>query len=130
MEDLPAEVRDHCRRMAQARRWSPGTEVAYVKTVGRFRALDEGPGAHSYYEWADVEGLAEEGTRWLWETVTVGSDVIAVKQMEVPRDGPVRRYWWRWLEGDASGLTDQPLMPDEEGLIPITREVFYEIWDE
>jgi hypothetical protein len=128
MEDLPAYVRDHYRRMAQARGWSPEMEAAFLETVEWVRAVDEGPGARNYYERADEEGLAEEGTRWLWETVIVGSDVTAVKQIEVPLHGPVRRYWWRWLEDDASGLTDQPLVPDEDGLQPITREAFYEVW--
>jgi hypothetical protein len=103
VEDLPADVRGHYRRMAQARWWPPEMEAAFLETVEWFRAMDEVPGARSYFERSDEEGLAEKGTRWLWETVIVGSNVTAVKQIEVPLHGPVRRYWWRWLEDDASG---------------------------
>lgn len=129
MADLPADVRAHYRRLAQARRWPPATEAAFLRTVEWFRAVDEGSYPRSYYERADEEGLAEEGTRWLWETVVVNGAVTAVKQAEVPLIGPVRRYWWRWLEDDASGLTDQPLVPDGDDLRPITREAFYQVWD-
>lgn len=129
MTDLPADVRDHYRRLARARRWPPETEAAFLRTVTRFRVLDEGPGPRGYYERADEEGLVEEGTRWLWETVVVNGVVTAVKQVEVPLRGPVRRYWWRWLEDDASGLTDQPLAPGEDELHVITREAFYQMWD-
>jgi hypothetical protein len=128
MTDLPADVRDRYRRLAQARCWTPETEAAFLETTAFFRALDEGPGARSYFERVDEEGLAEEGTRWLWETVIVNGAVTAVKQIEVPLHGPVRRYWWRWLEDDASGLTDQPLVPDEDELDTITREAFYQAW--
>lgn len=129
MAELPEDVRDRYKRLATARRWRPETEAAFLRTVAWFRALDEGLGARSYYERADKGGLAEKGTRWLWETITVNGAVTAVKQAEVPLHGPVRRYWWRWLEDDASGLTDQPLVPDEDGLHPITRQAFYQVWD-
>ncbi|MGE5131449.1 MAG: hypothetical protein ACM32E_00900 [Gemmatimonadota bacterium] len=129
MADLPAEVRDRYRGLARARRWPPETEAAFLRTVAWFRAVDEEPGARSYYERADEEGLVEQGTRWLWETASVNGAAIAVKQMEIPLHGPVRRYWWRWLEDDAGGLTDQPLVPDEDGLHQITRAAFYEVWD-
>ncbi len=68
MADLPADVENRCQRLAQARRWPPETEAAFLRMVAWFRALDEGPGVRSYYERADEEGLAEQGTRWLWET--------------------------------------------------------------
>jgi hypothetical protein len=129
MADLPADVRDCYRRLAEARRWPHETEAAFLRTAVWFLTLDERPGARDYYERADEDGLAEPGTRWLWETVIVNGAITAVKQIEIPLHGPVRRYWWRWLEDDASGLTDQPLVPDEDGLHPITREAFYQAWD-
>jgi hypothetical protein len=129
MTDLPADVRDRYHRLAQARHWTPQVEAAFADTAAYFRVLDEGPGARSYYERVDAEGLAEEGTRWLWETVVVNGAVTAVKQIEIPVHGPVRRYWWRRLEDDAGGLTDQPLAPDDDELDPITREAFYQAWD-
>lgn len=129
MADLPADVRYSNRRLAQSRRWPPESEAAFLHTVAWFRAVDEGPGVRRYYERADEEGLAAQGTRWLWEAVIVNGAVTAVKQLEMPLHGPVRRYWWRWLEDDDSGLTDQALVPDEMGLHPITREAFYQVWD-
>jgi hypothetical protein len=128
MADLPADVRECYTRLAEARRWPHETEAAFLRTVAWFRALDEGLGTRHYYERADEEGLAGQAARWLWETVVVDGAIIAVKQIEIPLHGPVRRYWWRWLEDDASGLTDQPLVPDEDGLHPITREAFYKAW--
>jgi hypothetical protein len=129
MADLPADVRDRYRRLALTRGWSPETEAAFLRTVVWFRAVDEGSGARSYYERADEEGLVEQGTRWLWETAIVNGAVTAVKQIEIPLHGPVRRYWWRWLEDDAGRLTDHSLVPDEDGMHPITREAFYHTWD-
>jgi hypothetical protein len=129
MADLPADVRDRYRELARVRRWPPETEAAFLRAVAWYRALDEGPGARGHYEWGDAESLAGPGTRWLWETAAVSGAVIAVKQIEVPLDGPVRGYWWRWLEDDASGLTLGPLLPDEDGLRPITREAFYRVWN-
>jgi hypothetical protein len=128
MADLPADVRDRYRGLAQARQWPPETEAAFLRTVAWFRALDEGPGVRGYYERAVAESLAGPTARWLWETATVSGAVTAVKQIEVPLEGPVRSYWWRWLEDDAGGLTDQPLAPDEDGVRPITREAFYRVW--
>jgi hypothetical protein len=122
MTDLPSDVRDRYRHHAQARRWPPELEAAFLRTVAWFREIDEGPGMRRYFERTDDEGLAEQGTRWLWETVIVNGTVTAVKQMETPLNGPVRRYWWR--------LTDQPLVPDEMELRSITREAFYQVWDQ
>lgn len=87
MTELPADVQDRYRRLAQVRRWPPETEAAFLRTVAWFRAVDEGPGARSYYERADEEGLAEQGTRWLWETAIVNGAVTAVKQIEIPLRG-------------------------------------------
>jgi hypothetical protein len=129
MTELPADVRDRYRWLAESRRWSHETEAAFLRTVAWFRAVDEGPGARYYYERADEEDLAEQGTRWLWEAAIVNGVMTAVKQIKIPLDGPIRRYWWGWLEDATSGLTDQPLVPDEDGLHPITREAFYEEWD-
>jgi hypothetical protein len=127
--DLPAEVRERYRRLARQRKWPPETESAFLRATCRIRALDEEPGPRGYYERAGEAGLAEQGTRWMWETVTTDGAVIAVKQLEVPLDGVVRRYcWWR-LEDNVSGLTDQALQPEDEGLAPISRDAFYEVWD-
>lgn len=129
MTELPADVRDRYRRLALSRRWQPQTEAAFLSTVAAIRALDEGPGMRHYYERADEEGLFEQGTRWLWEAVIVNGAVTAVKQMEIPLHGPVRRYWWRSLEDDSGGLSDQPLEPEEDGFHRIKREAFYQAWD-
>jgi len=129
MADLPADVRDRYRQLAEARRWPPETEAAFLRTAAWYRAVDEGPGTRHYYERTDEEGLAEQGTRWLWEAVIVNGAITAVKQIEMPLHGPIRRYCWRWLEDDINGLTDQPLVPDEDRLHPITREAFYQAWD-
>ena len=129
MTELPADVRDRYRRLAESWRWQPETQAAFLSAVAGVRAMDEGPGVRYYYERADEEGLFEQGTRWLWEAVIVNDAVIAVKQLETPLYGPVRRYWWRSLEDDSGGLTDQPLEPEEHDFHPITREAFYQAWD-
>jgi hypothetical protein len=90
--------------------------------IERYRRLDEGPGPRAYYERID-EGL------WMWETVTVNTETIAVKQIEVTSDGTVHRYCWRWLEDADGTLTDQPLYPEEDELHPITRDRFYQVWE-
>jgi len=127
--DLPAEVRERCRQLALKRKWPPETESAFLATASWIRILDEEPGPRGY-ERTDGEGLAEQGTRWMSETVTIGGEAMAVKQTEVPLDGVVRRYCWWLLEDDISGLTDQALEPEEGGLIPISRDAFYEAWDQ
>jgi hypothetical protein len=130
MTDLPTEVRERYRRAVEQGRLRPETEAAILRTVAWYRCLDEGPGPRGYYEVIDDEGLYDKGGRWLWETITVGTKIIAVKQIEVTSGGVVRRYDWRWLYDADGGLTDQPLYPEEEKLRPITGDRFYQVWDD
>jgi len=57
---------------------------------------------------------------------TAIGEIIAVKQVEIPLSGKIRRYSWKQLEDDAGFLTDKPL-PAEEGLTPVARQHFYEL---
>ncbi|MBV9380143.1 MAG: hypothetical protein JOY82_22075 [Streptosporangiaceae bacterium] len=129
MTDLPPKIAERYRRAAQQNRLLPETAAAILRAAARYRRLDEGSGPRGYYERTDEEGLDDKGGRWLWETVTVDTKIIAVKQIEVTSDGAVRRYSWRWLHDRDGFLTDQPLYPEEEGLHLITRDRFYEVWD-
>lgn len=129
MTDLPPEIAEHYRRAVQRGGLPPQTAAALLRAVARYRHLDEEPGPRGYYERIDEEGLYDKGGRWLWETVAVDTEIIAVKQIEVTSDGIVRCYSWRWLEDRDGGLTDQSLHPEEEELQPITRDRFYELWD-
>lgn len=130
MTDLPPEVARRYRLAARQGNLLPETQAAILRAAGRYRRLEEGSGPRGYYERVDEEGLYDEGGRWLWETVTVSAEIIAVKQIEVTSGGTVRRYSWRWLYDVDGGLTDQPLYPEEEGLHPITRDGFYKLWDQ
>jgi hypothetical protein len=58
--------------------------------VAWYRDLDERPGPRGYYKRIDEEGLYDKGGRWLWETITVSTKIIAIKQIEVTSDGVVR----------------------------------------
>lgn len=129
MSGLPDPVRDWYELLAVRRKWPPGTLAAVLDTAARYRALDEQPGPRKCYSRADAEGLAEQGTRWMWETVLGGGQVTAVKQIEVTAAGTVRRYWWEKLEDDDGFLTDQPLDPEAWQLAVIGREEFYAYWD-
>jgi hypothetical protein len=130
MTDLPPDVAGRYRRAARQGNLLPETQAAILRAAGRYRRLEEGSGPRGYYERVDEEGLYDKGGRWLWETVTVNTAIIAVKQIEVTSDGTIRRYSWRWLYDADSGLTDQPLFPEEEELHPVTRDRFYELWDQ
>ncbi len=77
MTDLPADVRERYCDLARQRKWPPEMESAFLRTVTRLRAIDQGPAPRRYYERTDDEGLAEQGTRWLWETITVDGAVTA-----------------------------------------------------
>jgi hypothetical protein len=128
MTDLPADVREHYRKLARQRKWPSVAESAFLDRVKWFRDLDEGPAPRRYYEGTgDEPGLA--GIRWLWETAVVAGEVIAVKQIELPPDGIAHCYWWRHLEDALGFLTDQPLDPDGWRLRAIDRGTFYELWD-
>ena len=129
MTDLPADIADRYRRLALRRNWQPETLAAVLRSAALYRALDEGTGQRGYFTRTDEQGQAELGTRWLWETVLVSDEVIAVKQIEVPAVGEIRRYCWQSLEDDTSGLTDHPLNPPQEELTPITRQDFYKLWN-
>jgi hypothetical protein len=129
MTDLPPEIAERYRRAAQQRNLLPETAAAILRAVAWYRDLDERPGPRGYYQRIDEEGLYDKGGRWLWETITVNTKIIAIKQIEVTSDGVVRRYGWQWLEDRDGGLTDQPLYPEAEELRPITRDRFYEVWD-
>jgi hypothetical protein len=129
MTDLPPKIAERYRRAAQQRNLPSEIATAILRAVAWYRNLDEGPGPRGYYELVDEEGLCDKGGRWLWETATVDTEIIAVKQIEVTSDGTVRRYDWQWLEDRDGGLTDQPMYPEEEELRPITRDRFYEVWE-
>ncbi|RSN30014.1 hypothetical protein DMC61_17360 [Amycolatopsis sp. WAC 04169] len=126
MTDFPADVETHYRRLAAQRRWPPETEAAFRASVARYRTLDESSEPRRYYEYVDDEGLVDEGARWLWEAIVVDHETVAVKQIEQDSSGAVRRYWWRNIEDDAGGLTDQAL---DSGLTPVSRATFYALWD-
>ncbi|MFD5827307.1 hypothetical protein [Lentzea sp. NPDC060358] len=96
--------------------------------MARYRALDESSQPRQHYEYVDHEGLVDEGSRWLWETVAVGDETVAVKQIVMDSSG-THRYWWRLLEDDAGGLTDQPLDLAGPGLSPVPRSTFYLLWN-
>ncbi|RSD10500.1 hypothetical protein [Amycolatopsis eburnea] len=111
MTDLPADV-----------------EAAFRATVAWYRDLDEGSEPRRYFEYVDHEGLVDAGARWLFEAVIVDHETAAVKQIVLDSSGEVHRYWWRHLEDDAGGLTDQALDGAEPGLKPVTRSAFYALW--
>lgn len=105
-------------------RWPAETEAAFRASVAWYQALDESAGPRGYFEFVD-----DEGAHWLWETLEVGEETVAVKQVEVGTSGVVRRYSWRYLEDEDSGLTDQALDLTTPGLTPVSRSAFYAIWD-
>jgi hypothetical protein len=125
---LPPDVLDRYWQLAVHRNWPPATLEVVLRSAEWYRALDEGPAHRGYFERTDAEGSARPGTRWMWETVLVTGEVIAVKQIQVPAAGAVRRYCWQSLEDDTGTLTDQPLNPEEEELTPISRREFYQLW--
>jgi hypothetical protein len=114
MTELPPDARDRYERHGLA---------AALSSVAYYRALDESTAERVYFEHSD------EQTRWMWEAVPADTQFVAIRQLEIPGDGPARRYWWRSLEDDAGGLTDQPLNPEQEELTAITRQQFYELWN-
>ncbi|MGW6442732.1 hypothetical protein [Lentzea sp. NPDC055074] len=127
--DFPADVETYYRRLATQRRWPAATEAAFWASVAWYRALEESSEPRQYYEYVDREGLVEEGSRWLWETLAVSGETVAIKQIEVSPSGAAHCYWWRRVEDDVGGLTDQPLDFAEPGLSPVSRSVFYALWD-
>lgn len=127
--EFPADVEAHYRGLAARRQRPSETAAAFLASVVWYRELDEGSDPRHYYEYVDHEGLVGEGARWLWEAVAVNHEVVAIKQIELPSSGVARRYWWRYMEEDAGGLTDQPLEVAEPGLASISRSVFYAQWD-
>ncbi|MER7860188.1 hypothetical protein ABTX61_13865 [Amycolatopsis japonica] len=126
MTDFPPDVEAHYRRLAAQRHWPYETEAAFRASVARYRALDEGAGLRQYYEYVDHERLVDEGARWLWEAIVVEHEIVAIKQIELDSSGAVRRYWWRNIEDEAGGLTDQALDP---GLTAVSRSTFYALWE-
>lgn len=129
MTDFPPDVEMRYRRLAAQRRWPLETEAAFRASVAWYRALDEGSELRRYYEYADREGLVDEGARWLWEAIVVDHETVALKQIELDSSGTAHRYWWRNLEDDAGGLTDQALDLADPGLTPVSRSTFYALWD-
>ena len=123
------EVETYYRRLATQRHWPPQTEAAFRASVAWYRALDEGSEPRHYYEYVDCAGLVDEGARWLWEAVRVNHETVAIKQIELDSSGAARYYWWRQVEDDTGGLTDQALDLLEPGLTPVSRSAFYALWD-
>ncbi|WP_370964824.1 hypothetical protein [Amycolatopsis sp. cg9] len=129
MTDFPADVEAHCRRLAVQRRWPPETEAAFRATVAWYRALDESSEPRRYFEYVDHEGMVDKGARWLWEAVVVNDETVAIKQIELSLSGLARCYWWRHLEDDAGGLTDQALDLTEPGLTAVSGSSFRALWE-
>jgi hypothetical protein len=67
----------------------------------------------------DHEGLVDKGARWLWEAIVVNDETLAIGQIELGSSGAAHCYWWRHLEDDAGGLTDQALDVAETGLTSV-----------
>ena len=128
MTDLPADVEAHCQRLASQHHWPPETEAAFRATVAWYRALDESSEPRQYFEQVDHEGLVDKGARWLWEAIVVNDETVAIRQIELGSSGVARCYWWRHLEDDAGGFTDQALDLAEPGLAAVPRSVFRALW--
>ena len=128
MTDFPADVEAYCRRLAVQRRWPPETEAAFRATVAWYRALDDSPEPRQYFEYVDHEGLVDKGARWLWEAVVVNGETVAIRQIEMDSSGTAHCYWWRHLEDDAGGLTDQAIDVAEPGITAVLRSVFRALW--
>ena len=126
--DFPADVEAHCRRLAVQRHWPPETEAAFRATVAWYRALDDSPEPRQYFEYVDHEGLVDKGARWLWEAVVVNGETVAIRQIERDSSGTAHCYWWRHLEDDAGGLTDQATDVAEPGITAVPRSVFRALW--
>ena len=73
--------------------------------------------------------MVDEGGRWLWEAIVVDHETVAIKQLELGSSGATHRYWWRHLEDDAGGLTDQALDLTDSGFTPVSRSTFYALRD-
>jgi hypothetical protein len=128
MTDFPADVEAHCRRLAVQHHWPPETEAAFRAAVAWYRALDESSEPRQYFEYVDHEGLVDKGARWLWEAIVVNDETVAIRQIELGSSGAAHCYWWRHLEDDAGGLTDQALDLAEPGLTAVPRSVFRALW--
>ncbi|WP_143051121.1 hypothetical protein [Amycolatopsis pretoriensis] len=128
MNDFPADVEAHCRCLAVQRRWPPETEAAFRATVAWYRALDDSPEPRQYFEYVDHEGLVDKGARWLWEAVVVNGEAVAIRQIEMGSSGAAHCYWWRHLENDVGGLTDQALDLTEPGLTTVSGSKFRALW--
>jgi hypothetical protein len=72
----------------------------------------------------------EDGGLWLWEAVRHEGELVAIKQVEVDSSGTVSRYWWQRMEDDSGFLTDQPLSPEDEGLVRIGADEFHRYWND
>ena len=125
MTNLPADVDERYRLLAARRGWP--AETAFRAAVTWYRTLDEAPGPRSYFEYVD-DGLVDEGARWLWETVDVDDETVAVKQIDISSTGIAHRHWWQNLDDDYGSLTDQPLDLDQPGLASITDSAFFALW--
>lgn len=62
MAGLPPDVHDRYRQLARRRNWPPATLAAILRSVAWYRALDERPAEHGYFERTNVEGLTQPGT--------------------------------------------------------------------
>ena len=88
------------------------------------RSLEEQNGHRRYLTARDPE----DGRRYLWEAVHVGSDLIAVKQLEIDLQGKRCRYDWMHLEDENGFLTDQPLYIDKN-ILEVRRDQFFQEWE-
>ncbi|MGH2671857.1 MAG: hypothetical protein ACRDHC_02665 [Actinomycetota bacterium] len=87
------------------------------------RSLDESSRVPGYYPWTD-HGDGFEG---FYKVIEDEGDLVVIRQIDIDQDG-IRRYWWQVSEDERGGLADQPLPPDEEGLLPISAEEFESRW--
>lgn len=128
VDDFPEDVEAHCRRLAVQRHWPLETEVAFRATVAWYRALDESAEPRQYFEYVDHEGRVDKGARWLWEAVVVNGETVAIRQIEIGSSGAAHCYWWRHLEDDVGGLTDQALDVAEPGFTTVPSSAFRALW--
>ena len=122
--DWPPETRGYWTRRAAELGWSEHVISGVRRNIEYIRGLDESPRAPSYFRFPD-RGL--DGHEHFFKVVEDDDELVVVRQIDKSQDG-THRYWWQAREDDAGFLTDQPLRPDVEGLIPISADEFESHW--
>ena len=121
--DWPPEMKEFWTRKATENGWNALIIEGVRRNIEYIRSLDESSRVPRYFH----SDRSMDGHEDFFKAVEDDGELVVVRQIVIGPEG-THRYWWRVREDEEGFLTDQPMPPDVEGLLPISADEFEAHW--